>query len=753
MTANGHLQWSLSGPAGTPVSDLPFTNSDAGSGPADPVLSLPAGNYTLTVSGSGQTIGGYSFRLLYLSAATTIAEGASANGTLAPASSTDMYRFAASAGDSDHFTSVPGDYQKSVYWRLIDPYGDVLFTDRMGSDAGQLTLLATGEYTLLIEGGVGDTGTTGYSFNVAFLGNVPPPPPVGTPLNLGSTVTGTLSTPGEQDSYLFTLPAAGLFDFDALTNNASLQWSLSGPDGTPVSDLSFTRSDAGSGPQDPVLSLPAGNYTLTVSGTGSTTGDYSFRLLDLSAAATIAAGTPVTGTLSPANSTDTYRFAASAGDTYYFASLQRNTQSAAWRLIDPYGDVLFTSGLSSDGGRLTFSATGDYTLLVEGYISDTGATSYSFNVAPVADTTQSMTVGTTVSGTPAGPGELDHYTFTLPSAGLFDFDALTNNASLQWSLSGPGGTPVSDESFTSSDGNSGPQDPVLSLPAGNYILTVSGTGQAAGAYAFRLLDLSAGAPMTPGVAVSSTLSPGNSTDVYRFTASAGDSYDFAALQSSSNQTTWRLIDPTGSVQLESGRSQDAGSITLLGGTYTLLVEGWIAETAPVTYSFNVQPELADLLPTDPTVPFKNLTGPSETPRFDVQFTGDGQTHVFDLKFVLTHEVLGSIPVSLNAGYLYQVRAVDPDGDPLHYSLTTAPAGMTIDPQTGTIRWPATPSNLLQNPSFETIAAPATGQGLLPVGWVSASSSPDTFSTDGSFGLAPGDLGLWVSAPSAEDGLR
>ncbi len=35
---------------------------------------------------------------------------------------------------------------------------------------------------------------------------------------------------------------------------------------------------------------------------------------------------------------------------------------------------------------------------------------------------------------------------------------------------------------------------------------------------------------------------------------------------------------------------------------------------------------------------------------------------------------------------YQVKATDPDGDTLAYSLKGAPAGMTIDRQTGTIRW-------------------------------------------------------------------
>ena len=43
-------------------------------------------------------------------------------------------------------------------------------------------------------------------------------------------------------------------------------------------------------------------------------------------------------------------------------------------------------------------------------------------------------------------------------------------------------------------------------------------------------------------------------------------------------------------------------------------------------------------------------------------------------------------------YAYPVQAVDPDGDPLSYSLSTQPAGMTIDPVSGLISWPALASS-------------------------------------------------------------
>ncbi len=58
-----------------------------------------------------------------------------------------------------------------------------------------------------------------------------------------------------------------------------------------------------------------------------------------------------------------------------------------------------------------------------------------------------------------------------------------------------------------------------------------------------------------------------------------------------------------------------------------------------------------------------------------------------------------IPVTVTAGsrsdntdfgeyhtYFYPVKAIDPDGDPLTYSLVTAPTGAIIDPQTGRLDW-------------------------------------------------------------------
>src|SRR5262249_26386824 len=191
---------------------------------------------------------------------------------------------------------------------------------------------------------------------------------------LGSTVSGAIATAGAQGRYSFTLSSPALLYFDALTNSSNLTWTLTGPAGTAVNARSFVSSDSG-GNSNPVVSVPAGDYTLTTDLPGDQTGTYAFRLWDLAQATPLTPGTPVSGSLSPANETDLYRFTASAGDRFFFDVLARtNPGSSNWRLIDPYGNVLFNTlfnGANPDVDVLTLTQPGTYTLLVEGNVSDT----------------------------------------------------------------------------------------------------------------------------------------------------------------------------------------------------------------------------------------------------------------------------------------------------------------------------------------------------------------------------------------------
>src|SRR5262249_29502539 len=216
-------------------------------------------------------------------------------------------------------------------------------------------------------------------------------------------------------------------------NDAQLQWSLVGPPGTEQSALAFISTPS-------VLNLVPGSYTLTIDGAGDETSAYSFRLLDLAAAPTLTPGTPVTGALNPGNATDLYRSTATAGQQLYFDS--RNlVGSANWRLVDPFGDNVFGPQFAgTDAERPIIRVTGTYVLAIEGINSNTSPVNYTFNVQPITDTTQTLTIGASTTGAIAQTGQRDLYTFSVATPTEVLFDGQTNDSHLQWSLVRPPAT-------------------------------------------------------------------------------------------------------------------------------------------------------------------------------------------------------------------------------------------------------------------------------------------------------------------------
>ena len=191
------------------------------------------------------------------------------------------------------------------------------------------------------------------------------------------------------------------------------------------------------------------------------------------------------------------------------------------------------------------------------------------------------------------PGQVDRYTFTLPIEKQVLFDSETNNGSLNWSLTGPRGTVTSNVAFNASDPvDNGSALAPMDLVAGTYTLSVKGVQDATGTYQFRLLDLANAAGLVPGTPVTGTLNPGTETNLYQFTANAGDLFYFQhqSLSGATSSTEWRLLDRYDHTVFATSLSNDVGTRALSStGTYTLLIEGGIGNTAPINYGFNVQP--------------------------------------------------------------------------------------------------------------------------------------------------------------------
>src|SRR3546814_11131327 len=82
-----------------------------------------------------------------------------------------------------------------------------------------------------------------------------------------------------------------------------------------------------------------------------------------------------------------------------------------------------------------------------------------------------LTPGATTGGTRDQPYQSALLTFTLADDTLLYVDALTADSSLVWTLTGPRGD-VASRGFTGSDGYSIGSNPVLAIPAGDYVLRV-----------------------------------------------------------------------------------------------------------------------------------------------------------------------------------------------------------------------------------------------------------------------------------------
>src|SRR5206468_11309779 len=89
-----------------------------------------------------------------------------------------------------------------------------------------------------------------------------------------------------------TIRGAGRLHIDSLIIFMSHS-SSTGPSTLSLHDALPIWSDAQSIGGNAVLALLAGNYTLSVSANGDSTGGYQFRLFDLATATALTPGTPV----------------------------------------------------------------------------------------------------------------------------------------------------------------------------------------------------------------------------------------------------------------------------------------------------------------------------------------------------------------------------------------------------------------------------------------------------------------------------
>ena len=662
ITAGNDFRWWIVGPHGEEVAPRAFGQSNANRVGGSAVYTLGAGDYKLMVDAVGGTVGDFAFNLFDIRAGQSIALDSEVTFDLAPGSETEIFRIDLQEGDEISFERTLG----NPYIRVLGPRGDLVFGDNYMSNFGNQVVARTGTYTVLVEGFDGQADAS-FAFSVQKHSHTPPPALSGTALTLGDTVSGAIGLAGEVDRYLFTLANAGEVYFDALGwSESTTQFTLRDASGT-IENRTFVAADATRLPpgEAAVFALAAGTYEVAISKAATATGAYSFRMLDIGAAAAIEVETPFTGTLAPRSETIAYRFEAEANQQMVLdlEALSGRARSIYARIIGPDGREILRDGNIETNPSFMSRAAGQYLLLIEGDPFDqTGEANFTLNLLEVTETTQPITLNTVVSNDLATRDFVDNYTLEITEETLVVFDQQTRLQGGSLRIVGAN----LDRTFSLDVSNGAQGADVVRLRPGSYQLTARTSQHAGGSYAFRLMDASDAAEITVDTAVAATLtSPGTETDLYRIALSAGQRLTLQDVTNTGGtyNAYLRLLDPFG-VPVDGSSLLSAGKVfeAPIDGTYLVMLEAHPYEDPAKTISYGFT--LGD--PQDPS---------SATLTLDEMTQGtiglSGQVHQYD--FTLGEATLLWLD-SFTDDSRTTVEITGPGGVSRSYNLRSADAG-------------------------------------------------------------------------------
>lgn len=269
---------------------------------------------------------------------------------------------------------------------------------------------------------------------------------------------------------------------------------------------------------------------------------------------------------------DELAFVGRAGQTLYFDEVTGTcTSGIRWRCVAPDQSVLFEEtlgglGCGTDAGLRVLPAEGTYRLVIEGQPGVTHPWSIAIHDVPQAQPVP-VTVGTPVtagqptpgSGRIETPGSSDLFLFegTAGQSVFFEEPLGSCNSPFRWSVVAPSGDVLFEETLGGT--GCGRHAGRFSLPeSGLYAITVRGTADATGEYAFTVWEATPQsfdvgttaeiAPGQPGAGAGHLETPG-AMDIYRFTLTTGTTLRFEAMDAAAALTSvaWRLLDPSGTV--------------------------------------------------------------------------------------------------------------------------------------------------------------------------------------------------------------
>jgi hypothetical protein len=555
----------------------------------------------------------------------------------------------------------------------------------------------SGTYRLVIDGAGATTGN--YSFVVRDAGSAPA-------IQVDVPVEASLSVGNGQAVYRVAGRAGQVlrFDLDATTWQGA-NWVLYDPSGVVIAQPNA------SAPDFQVALAGDGNYSLVISGSSSNPVPYRFTVTDVTPARVNPSGFGVvrSGTFSAANQVDEYTFTANAGAVIWFDSM---TGTNDWRerveILNPDGTRLMEGELRYDHGTYVLQQTGTYRVRVRDWHGQATNRNYSFQILELPKAfgrgVHYLEIGETITDTSQG-GRAKVYTLPgVPGLQLM-FNGMVGDGVHAWLYDVNG-------NLVSHIGNFGSQDRgIISLNrAGTepqvYNLVIGGNSGQNNNYQFQVLEKGAAPEIQLNLVQSKSEANGRQSAMYRLHGEKGERWYFDNLSLTGagvDEVRWQLYSPSGVRLTDQGLGRDFEYTLAESGEYVLYVAGR-ASDAPYSYSFRVfRHEVADANNLDVLVPGDGRgTGGSDDGslgRFQVVIAAQDE-HGAETQQRYTIRLWpqpdNANPVIISRpdihhdlrapGYLYQLRALDGDGDELVWRLLDGPEGAMLTPDTGELVW-------------------------------------------------------------------
>ncbi|MEX2214855.1 MAG: putative Ig domain-containing protein [Phycisphaeraceae bacterium] len=532
-----------------------------------PVVITETGTHHVRINGEGDFTGGFGFRLLDRAAAPALNLAGNNSGTLANGRATQLFQFTGSAGQRLSFDSLSSSGTGRL--KIYEPDGST-HEDRPLSTDFTTILPSTGTYLLAIEG----QGATPVSFNfdVSDITDAPI-------ANAGfdTPISGVILA-GTSQVFNFDASAGTFAIYDALLDGmpSTLRVTLTSPGGALILNNRFASELRGQ-----LDLLPeSGTYALKLTSTAATDQPFAFQLLDAAAATPLVLDAQTTGSIDPGQGMKLFTFSASAGDRITFIS--QAAGSGTWGItgIDGTQVVTFTS-LTTDR-TLDVPADGSYTLVLRGNDA-ANPVAFDFTAITSEQSITPITVGNVISGALSEPGERDYYTVDLIAGQTIYFDGLTSDDQfgIDKRIFDPFGQQLASNNAT--------DDVMLSVvTSGTYRIEIFGqNADDVGAYSFELEDVSLAAGLPLDAAQAINLANGLNTELFTFTAAAGDRLFFDVTASTGSATgTLRLWGPDVSEVAIQSFGTDFETVIATGGTYIVQVQGRNPNAA-ATINFSV----------------------------------------------------------------------------------------------------------------------------------------------------------------------